>query len=370
MSEAPIRRVLMTADTVGGVWGYSLELSRALGAHGVEVGLATMGAPLTPAQWREANAIPNLRIFESAFRLEWMDSPWKDVERAGDWLLTLESEFAPDIVHLNGYAHGDLPWKEPRIIVGHSCVLSWWRAVKGEEAPSEWARYREAVRRGVRASNCVIAPSRAMLAELEHYYGPLPAHAVVPNGRDRAAYRCTRKEPFVFSAGRVWDEAKNIAALSTASRAIPWPVCVAGEVKHPGGETQQLENVRQLGVLRTEELRDWLARASIYCLPARYEPFGLSILEAALSGCALVLGDIPSLRENWEGAATFVDPNDCEALRHEVSELIANAARRHTLATAAQERALGFTPERMAGAYWNVYASLIAATPTLVSHGN
>ncbi len=33
-------------------------------------------------------------------------------------------------------------------------------------------------------------------------------------------------------------------------------------------------------------------------LPARYEPFGLSVLEAALSGCALVLGDIPSLRES------------------------------------------------------------------------
>src|SRR5437868_5547300 len=36
-----VRRVLMTADTVGGVWSYALELSRALGKCGVEVGLAT-----------------------------------------------------------------------------------------------------------------------------------------------------------------------------------------------------------------------------------------------------------------------------------------------------------------------------------------
>jgi glycogen synthase len=55
---------------------------------------------------------------------------------------------------------------------------------------------------------------------------------------------------------------------------------------------------------------DWYARASIYALPARYEPFGLSALEAALSGCALILGDIPSLREVWLEAAPYVSPDD------------------------------------------------------------
>ena len=46
------------------------------------------------------------------------------------------------------------------------------------------------------------------------------------------------------------------------------------------------------GQLTTAEVRNVINTASIYALPARYEPFGLSILEAALSGCALVLGDI------------------------------------------------------------------------------
>ena len=53
-----------------------------------------------------------------------------------------------------------------------------------------------------------------------------------------------------------------------------------------------------------------MAEASIYALPARYEPFGLSALEAALSGCALVLGDIPSLREIWGPAAIYVPADD------------------------------------------------------------
>ena len=45
------RRVLMTADTVGGVWTYALDLSAGLGRSGIEVVLATMGR-LPPPQQR------------------------------------------------------------------------------------------------------------------------------------------------------------------------------------------------------------------------------------------------------------------------------------------------------------------------------
>ena len=38
-----LRRILMTADTIGGVWSYALELAQGLVRHGVEVALATMG---------------------------------------------------------------------------------------------------------------------------------------------------------------------------------------------------------------------------------------------------------------------------------------------------------------------------------------
>ncbi len=78
-------------------------------------------------------------------------------------------------------------------------------------------------------------------------------------------------------------------------------------------------------------------RASIYAMPARYEPFGLSILEAGLSGCALVLGDIPSLREHWDGAAAFVAPDDREALRSAIEGLIDSPARRAELGRRARD---------------------------------
>ena len=121
----------MTADTIGGVWIYSIELAHALAEQGVEVVLATMGRPLDAVQWAEARAVPGLRVYESSYKLEWMEHPWADVAAAGTWLLQLEDELCPDVVHVNGYAHAALPWRAPTIVVGHSCVFSWWEAVRG-----------------------------------------------------------------------------------------------------------------------------------------------------------------------------------------------------------------------------------------------
>jgi glycosyltransferase involved in cell wall biosynthesis len=110
-----------------------------------------------------------------------------------------------------------------------------------------------------------------------------------------------------------------------------------------------------LGLLAARDLAHFYGRAAIYALPARYEPFGLSVLEAAMSGCALVLGDIPSLRENWTNAAIFVPPNDPEALEAALKQLISDSNLRGSLRTRARARARRFTPRRMANAYLATY---------------
>src|SRR5256885_15144572 len=106
-------QVLMTTDSIGGVWNYSLELCSALGAHGVRVALAVLGGLPSSAQRRQAEQLPNVTLHESTFRLEWMPDPWADLDLAGDWLLSLEAAVGADLVHLNHLAHGDLPWSSP-----------------------------------------------------------------------------------------------------------------------------------------------------------------------------------------------------------------------------------------------------------------
>ena len=349
----------MTADTVGGVWTYALDLARALAPHGVSVSLATMGRLPTPSQYAEAASVPTLTLHPSEYALEWMPDPWEDVAGAADWLLAREAEVRPDIVHLNGYAHGNLSWQSPVLIAGHSCVLSWWQAVHGEAAPKDWHRYRAEVTRGLQAARLVVAPTQAMLSALETHYGPLGNTRVVPNGRDASLFSPpVGKEPLIFSAGRLWDDAKNIRALAEIAPRLPWPVSVAGDTTHPGGEDCQFGDVRLLGCLPPHEIAEWMSRASIYVLPARYEPFGLSALEAGLSGCALVLGDIETLREVWGDAALFVPPDDPDALYAAVSRLIAAPELRSELASRALAQARTYTTERMALGYLNAYHKL------------
>jgi glycogen(starch) synthase len=356
------RRVLMTADTVGGVWTYALELARGLAPLDVGVTLAAMGGRPSPAQARSAAALPNLELLASEHALEWMPEPWRDVDAAGEWLLGIAERVRPDVVHVNGYAHAALPFRAPVITVAHSCVVTWLRAVRGAEAGPEWAEYRRRVRAGLLAADAVVAPTRAILGDVLAAYGVGAAGRVIPNGRAPGGVRAP-KEGLVFSAGRLWDEAKGLATLAACAAQLPWPVVVAGPTRAPGGGGRRIpaDGVRLLGELPPDEVAAWMARASIYALPACYEPFGLSALEAALAGCALVLGDLPTLREVWEHAAVYVPPGDPAALRYAIAALIRDPLLRGTLAASARARAARFTPARMAEAYRALYDELCGA---------
>lgn len=353
-------RVLMTADTVGGVWTYAGELARSLVPRGIAVTLAAMGGRASAAQRKMLAGIPGFRLFESEYRLEWMEDCRADVAASGDWLLDIARATSPDLVHLNNYAHAALGWRVPCLVVGHSCVLSWWEAVRGGAAPAEWDWYRATVTAGLAAADRVVAPSAAMLAALDRHYGVGRRGTVIANGCATAGRCPAAKQPFVMAAGRLWDEAKNLAALDRIAGRLAWPVLVAGPWGRAGSGRAAFSGVRLLGPLARAELRRRLAEAAIFALPARYEPFGLSILEAAVAGCALVLGDIPSLRENWEGAALFVPPDDVEGLHAALASLIAEPQRRAVLAALARRRSRAFGARRMAAAYAALYAELLS----------
>ena len=355
-------KILMTADTVGGVWTYALDLCAGLAEANVEVVLAAMGPSLRPGQREEACSLSNVHLEFRPYALEWMADPWNDVDASGQWLLALAEEHGVDLVHANTYAHGSLPFGLPTLVVGHSCVFSWYQAVHGEAPPSQFERYHGRVRDGLRAADHVVAPSRAMMGALIDHYGPMGEHQAILNGRRLQAFVPRRKQPFILSSGRLWDEGKNVETLARAASRIAWPVCVAGEARPPEGKARALHAVTPLGHLSPSRLAGFMSRASIYALPARYEPFGLSVLEAAAAGCALVLGDIPSLREVWGDAAHYVPPDDVEALTSVLDDLMTNQRDREEYARRARRRALTLDERRMARAYLSVYAELRRAT--------
>jgi glycogen(starch) synthase len=356
-------KLLMTTDVVGGVWRYALSLCASLAAWDIEIVLATMGADLTPAHRAPAGRLGNVVLAESAYRLEWMADSAQDVAESGSWLLRLARSHRVDAVQINGYAHAALPFERPTLAVAHSDVVSWFAAVKGTAAPAEWAVYRQGVEQGLRRASSVAAPSRAVRDDLARHFQCDPARCrVIANGIALDRYRPGSKEPVILSSGRIWDEAKNIAQLARVAPSIAWPIEVAGESRHPDGGEHSLEGVRPLGILSQEALAERMSRAAIYAAPARYEPFGLAILEAAASGCALVLGDIPSLRENWRDAAIFVEPGDDAALADALNRLIADETLRMSMGAAALLRSRRFAIERAAAEYAELYRSLAPGT--------
>ena len=231
-----------------------------------------------------------------------------------------------------------LDWSAPLLIAGHSCLFSRYSAVKGFAPCKKEKRYHLAVAEGLRGADAVTAPTRAMLDALKAHYGQFCAAPAIYNGRNPAEFAPLMKKPLILSAGRLWDEAKNIKALSRVSGQVAWPIFVAGETRHPDGCFRNLTGVNCLGQLAPEILAQWMGRSAMDALPARYEPFGLSVLEAALAQCALVLGDIPSLRELWHGAALFVPPDDSRAVGKAITSLIEDRALRERLDASAQAR--------------------------------
>lgn len=342
----------MTADAVGGVWQYSVDLANELAGRGREVMLAVLGPPPSAEQKVQLN--PSIHLAGGDFALEWMDNAWHDVDCSQEWLLAMEREFQPSIIHLNGYALASAPWQAPVVSVAHSCVYSWWHAVHSCSPDAGWREYERRVSRGLQSAAAVAAPSQFMADEIVRHYGVSRGKtSVIPNFSLASIPSPAVKEPFILAAGRMWDQAKNLSLLESIADQVDWPLHIAGSDK-PKGATD-LSSPRYLGKLTHQTLLDRMAAASIFVHPALYEPFGLAVLEAAKAKCCLVLADIPSLRELWDGAALFVDPHEGQQWIRQLNKLIGDPSERDRLAARAFSHSARYDAKLSVSLYLDIY---------------
>ena len=355
-------KVLMTTDTVGGVWVYSLELCKALQQYGVDVHLAAMGGWPTPVQQVQVEKMKNVKLYKSDYKLEWMQDPWEDVEKSRKWINSIYHTINPDVIHLNNYAHVEENWTAPVVTVFHSCVQTWWQAVKGENAPETWDLYTRTVAQSLEASDVIVSPTQAILQKARSMHNFSSQSRVIHNGRQSFASegKEKEKEKFILCMGRMWDEAKNLSLLTRIAENLPWPIYVAGDSVNPdNGQKCSVKNVNFLGKLSPEEVQHWMQRASIFMSPTRYEPFGLAILEAASSGCALVLSNLETLKELWSDAALFFDPDDEAEAEKTVLLLLENEKFLKELSEKAKIRSKDYSAEKMGAAYYELYREIL-----------
>ena len=355
----PPLKLFMTADAVGGVFTYALDLAKGLATHGVTTTLALLGPSPTPAQRERAADIPGLRLVETHLPLDWLAEDRRAADQAASEIAALAEFYHADIVHLNTPSLACDHYHCPVVVALHSCLASWWAAVKQGPMPPDFRWRTELMAYGLRCADARVCPSAALAGEAGRIYGRLPS--VVHNGRSMPPeLRAEKHAPYVLSTGRLWDEGKGLATLAAAASVIDLPVVVAGPVHGPNGSRAATDHIVTLGTLEEAEMRRRLAEGPVFVSTALYEPFGLGVLEAAQAGCGLVLSDIPSFRELWSGAALFAAPRDPMAFAVAVNQLAGDCELCRRLGMAARERAGRYTVEAMASKMMEIYAGLAA----------
>ena len=360
--KARPRHVLMTADTVGGVWTYALDLAAGLAEAGVSASLAVLGPAPTADQAAEAAAIEGLTLVETGLPLDWTAPDVGALERASHGVRLLADRLDVDLVHLNAPAlAASERFAQPLVSVAHSCLATWWSAVRSGPPPEDFGWRIRAHRLGLLASEAVIAPSGAFAdATLRAYDVPRPS--VVHNGRRAETTGLAAPRSGAVTTGRLWDDGKNVATLDRAAARLSTPLTAFGPVRGPHGEHRGLDHASATGRLPAEAVRRELRSASVFVSASLYEPFGLGVLEAAQAGCALVLSDIPTFRELWDGAALFAPPTDDAAFAEAIQTLIDDGAQRERLVGASRQRASRFSVESMTAGVLDVYATLTSGT--------
>ncbi len=363
--------VLVTADTLTGVWTYTRELVTGLVCGGARVTLVSFGEIPLPEQTAWMDNLHGLEYRPTAFRLDWMQEGEQDLGDSLAYLTALVREVKPDLLHLNHLCYGSLPVETPRVVVAHGDLISWWEAVHGREPrASRWLRwYREVLTQGVSEASVVVAPTMWMMATIRDCYTNPRCARVIYNGRDPILFNpYLSKEDSVLAVGRLWDAGKQVGLLTQHQH--PVPVCIVDSdepVQVPNALIRadvklSTENscVSLKGPQTEAQLRALYSRAAIYVATSRYEPFGMTALEAALSRCAIIANDIPPFREVWGDAAVYFRANDADSLAAAIRQLSQQRELCRGYANRAYQRARErFTAKRMVDEYLDLYRSLV-----------
>jgi glycosyltransferase involved in cell wall biosynthesis len=306
-------KVLMThhyfpPDFAGGGEYVALETARGLMERGIDVQILTTGDP----RISQYEGIPTTRIpihrygFNLAYRK----------------ILTMARDV--DLIQTYNY-HACLPslavgkhLKKPVVCYILGLVREAWGQLRPHLAAKLWSAWERFLL--TRDYSKVIVPS-----EHARNFGlqiGVPPSRLVVNcpGIDIEKYGpANRKEDVVFFTGRL-DGRRGVDNVLATARRLPQ---VRFQIMGWGPEEDRLRrsasaNVEFVKFERGEPLRNAFAAARIFFLPTRAESFGIAVVEAMASGCAV----ISSAELPFEGRR--IQPDDPEAMAASVARLWAN----------------------------------------------
>lgn len=337
-STLPVGRLLMTTDLLSGTWEPSLALAHGLAAAGIRITLAVSGPPPDEEQCAEARTIAGLCLEHRAGRLEWMADSLEDVAGAGEWLLALAARDQVDLVHTHLYGAAALPFAVPVVLAA-------------APPPQQHRALPALMRRGLDHAALVVSAG----------HGTQPGAPPIPHGLDADQPEPeAARDDLILTAGRLWHPAHGIDLLDLVAPQIGTRLAAIGSLQGPDRLIRRLRHITPLGSLgRAQRLRRYRS-ATLF---AGEDAF--AALEAAASGCALVLANVPGLRAQWQDAACFVPPDNATAWRDALNRLSADSGQRADLAMAARIRARRHGAAAMVAGWLEAYRQAFdgAASP-------
>ncbi|WP_197063635.1 glycosyltransferase family 4 protein [Novosphingobium malaysiense] len=351
----------MTVETVGGCWHHAIHLAEALVRRGIDVNLAVLGTPPDAAQSQDLDALQGVK-WTPICPPYGAVSDDDDRRAVGLRLARLANEEGCDLVQVHSPVLAALAkWSVPVVGLAHQSLCRSSPAFEDTNS----ARTHVAMQEGLDACDRVIVPSLSFAEELQQVFKIVSPVSVVRNGCPLQPMAAAKLAPFAFTAGRLWDEAKNCSLLDTVAAHLDFPFMAAGPREAPNKREIAVRHLEYRGNLSKGRLQAYLAHRPVFVSAALSAPYGHRVLEAAQAGCALVLSDIPIFRELWGGVAHFVEPCDAVGFVRSISELARQPELRIRFGLAARCRAADYSLKKMTDGMLDQYSAALSARQAL-----
>jgi glycosyltransferase involved in cell wall biosynthesis len=212
---------------------------------------------------------------------------------------------------------------------------------------------------------------------LDQYQGRSPArfHQIDNPVDDEFFSVSDRAEPGrMFYAGTI-DERKNVLdlvrALGTIRASVPYArLVIAGRTTNPGyfqhvkdltASQDLLDSVEFLGLVDKPRLLEELARCAVAVLASRQETAPMAVIEAMAAGKPVVatrVGGVPGIVEHGR-SGFLVEAGNVEGFAGHCIQLLSDPGLRSAMGQHARQLAQRFRLETVAGAYRDLYYTLV-----------
>lgn len=300
-------------------------------------------------------------------------------------------DFQPDVIHVTGPSDiGQLGCYVARRL-GIPLVASWhtnlheYAAIRATKHwPSSWrrpcgrliARYTlDLLLRFYAQAHLLLAPNEELRRLLSERTGR-PA-VLMPRGVDTELFTPARRDARpgprrLGYVGRLRME-KNVHFLAAIERALlaagerDFVFVIVGDGAERKWLASHLRHAQFTGVLRGEQLARTVANFDLFVFPSRTDAFGNVVLEALASGVPTVVMKQGGPQFVIEDGRSGFCAHDEQQFIAAVMTLLTQPALRAQMATAARERALSFSWERVCEDVYRAYRDCLAAAQSVSS---